>query len=89
MFDQATVQSMMWSVLAQQYDKLPQQAKQALSQLEVGIAKYPDRLVVRFRSDSQSEDVVKAGALLIDQLYQFLPEYLNKLFRVKVSLYGD
>lgn len=89
MINQEMMQSMMWSVLGQQYDKLPEQAKQALSQLEIGIAKFPDKLIIRFRSDSRSESTDKAMSLLIDQLYQFLPEYLNKSFKVKVSLYGD
>ena len=87
MVNQQMMQNMMWAVLVQQYEQLPDRAKQALSHLEVKMAKYPDRLVVLVKSESQSEDVSKAGALLINQLYQFLPEYLNKSFMVKVSKY--
>ena len=89
MINQKMMQSMMWSVLAQQYDNLPEQAKQALSHLEVRMAKFPDRLVILVRSDDKGENTDKVKMLLIDQLYQFLPEYLNKSFKVKVSLYEE
>ncbi|HCP60780.1 MAG TPA: hypothetical protein DIT43_04450 [Dehalococcoidia bacterium] len=88
MFNKPMLENMMWTALSQQYNQLPEPAKQALAQLQVDIVKDPDKLLILVKSESQGEQVKKAGGVLIDQLYNFLPEYLNKSFKVRVSTYG-
>jgi len=88
MHNQPMLENMMWAALSQQYNRLPEAAKQALAQLEVEIVRDPDRLVVLVKSDNQDEKVARAGEVLIGQLFQFLPTYLNKSFKVRVSTYG-
>lgn len=89
MFNQEATKSMMWGFLSQQYNKLPEQAKLALARLEVRIKKEPNRLVMLVKSSDGDEDAEKMGQNLVDQMFAFLPEYLNRSFKVKVSVYED
>lgn len=87
--NQQTMQSMMWGFLSQQYNKLPDRVKQALFRLEVRIMKKSDRLVILVKANEGDEDAAKAGKNLIDQMYAFLPEYLKRSFKVRVSVYEE
>ena len=89
MFNQQAMQSMMWGFLSQQYNKLPEPVKQALSRLEVRIKREPDRLVILIKANPGDEDAAKAGQNLVDQMFAFLPEYLNRSFKVRVSVYEE
>ena len=89
MVSEDAMMNMMWGALSQQYDSLPDRAKLAFSQLEIDVEKQPNQLRIVARAEGKGEDVERAAKIMIENLSRFLPEYINKVFRVGVNFYGD
>jgi len=88
MISETVLQNMFSAWLSQEYAKFPDQVKQALAKTQVTLTKYPDRLTIIVNCSNPDADTDKVRELMLNQLYQFLPEYLNKSLRVKVVRYA-
>lgn len=79
--------NMMWSVIGQQFAKLPAEVKEALAQTEVDIIREAERVIIRPRPLIESENTKKVGQLLLDNFVEQLSPMIHKSFRVEVKVY--
>jgi len=89
MFNQENLQNMMWGFIGQQFSQLDPEVKEALSQVEIDIIRYPDRMVLVSRTIGANREAAQAGGKLLDGLGRFIPEYLSRAFKVKVKVFED
>ena len=89
MFNQDSMQNMMWGLIGQQFSSLSPEVKEALSQVEIDIVRYPDRLLVVSKSIGANPYVDQARQNLVDSLAKFVPEYLSRAFKVKVKIFEN
>lgn len=78
---------MVWGMMAQQFNKLPPAAKEALAQTEVRIARQEDRIVIRPVPLVENEQTEKMKGILLDGFLNWMPQMIEKSFRVKVKVY--
>jgi hypothetical protein len=87
MFNQEAMQNMMWGFIGEQVGKLPPELKQGLTQVEIDVVRYPDRLLIVVKAPETNPNAVQAGRNLLDGLGNLVPEYVSKVFKVKVRIF--
>ena len=87
MFNQESMQDMMWGFIGQQMNKLSPELKQGLTQVEIDVVRYPDRLLIVVKSPETNPNAVLASQNLLDGLGNLVPEYVSKVFKVKVRIF--
>ena len=78
---------MMWSLIGQQFAKLPPEVKEALAQTEVDIIRGAERVTIQPRPLVASENTKKVSQLLLDNFVEQLAPMIHKSFRVAVKVY--
>jgi len=79
--------NMMWSVIGQQFAKLPPDVKEGLAHIEVDIIREADRVVIRPRPLVETENTKKASQLFLNNFVEQLAPMIHKSFRVEVRVY--
>ena len=87
MFNQESMQDMMWGFIGQQMNKLSPELKQGLTQVEIDVVRQPDRLLIVVKAPETNPNAVQAGRNLLDGLGNLVPEYVSKVFKVKVRIF--
>ncbi|MDD5510048.1 MAG: hypothetical protein PHI12_04480 [Dehalococcoidales bacterium] len=88
-FDGNPMVDMMWGLMNQQFNNLPPAAKEALSQLEVRVARQGDRVVIKPVSLIENNQTEKMKEIMLDGFVDWMPQMIEKAFHVKVKRYKD
>ena len=87
MFNQERMQQMMWDFIAKQMNKMPPELRRGLTMVQLDVVRYPDRILIVANAPETNAEATYARQSLLDGLSEFLPEYVSRVFEVKVRIF--
>ena len=87
MFNQERMQQMMWDFIGKQMNKMPPELRRGLTMVQLDVVRYPDRILIVANAPETNAEATYARQSLLDGLSEFLPEYVSRVFQVKVRIF--